>query len=106
MGIIDTMINQNLNLIQMLNIIYVKLILMYYKNENRWMVRKPNVIILEGRWQDKLNDLLSSSSSSEASVFDGIYYDTFLEHYQDMLELFDIIVGLLKPHGIFSFFNG
>ena len=31
---------------------------------------KPNVIILEGRWQDKLNDLLSSSSSSsEASVF-------------------------------------
>ena len=69
---------------------------------------KPNVIILEGRWQDKLNDLLSSSSSSsEASVFfDGIYYDTFLEHYQDMLELFDIIVGLLKPHGIFSFFNG
>ena len=51
---------------------------------------KPNVIILEGRWQDKLNGLLSSSSSSEASVFfDGIYYDTFLEHYQDMLELFD-----------------
>ena len=39
-------------------------------------------------------------------VFDGIYYDTFLEHYQDMLELFDIIVGLLKPSWIFSFFNG
>ncbi|ODV65270.1 arginine methyltransferas-like protein [Hyphopichia burtonii NRRL Y-1933] len=63
---------------------------------------KPNVVILEGRWQDKLSDLLSSGSI----FFNGIYYDTYSEHYQDMLELFDCIVGLLKPHGVFSFFNG
>ncbi|CAX41450.1 arginine N-methyltransferase, putative [Candida dubliniensis CD36] len=67
---------------------------------------KSNVIILEGRWQDKLNELLSSSEQKVPVFFDGIYYDTFSEHYQDMLELFDIIVGLLKPNGIFSFFNG
>lgn len=62
---------------------------------------RPNVVILEGRWQDNLDALLSSGM-----FFNGIYYDTFSEHYQDMLELFDYIVGLLKPHGVFSFFNG
>lgn len=62
---------------------------------------KRNVVILEGRWQDNLDFLLSSGV-----FFNGIYYDTFSENYQDMLELFDYIVGLLKPHGVFSFFNG
>jgi protein arginine N-methyltransferase 2 len=62
---------------------------------------KPNVVILEGRWQDNLDNLLSAGT-----FFNGIYYDTFSEHYEDMLELFDYIVGLLKPHGVFSFFNG
>lgn len=62
---------------------------------------KPNVVVLEGRWQDNLDALLSSGV-----FFNGIYYDTFSEHYLDMLELFDYIVGLLKPHGVFSFFNG
>lgn len=63
---------------------------------------KPNVIILEGRWQDKLDELLSLGNV----FFNGIYYDTFSEHYLDMLELFDYVVGLLKPYGVFSFFNG
>ncbi|CCD26277.1 protein-arginine N5-methyltransferase NDAI_0H01030 [Naumovozyma dairenensis CBS 421] len=63
---------------------------------------KPNVVILEGRWQDTLNQLLDEGKV----FFDGIYYDTFSEHYQDMLDLYDIIVGLIKPEGVFSFFNG
>ncbi|AET38497.1 protein-arginine N5-methyltransferase Ecym_2800 [Eremothecium cymbalariae DBVPG len=63
---------------------------------------KPGVVILEGRWQDCLNRLLDSGSI----FFNGIYYDTFSEHYQDMLELYDLIVGLIQPEGIFSFFNG
>ncbi|RCK65281.1 Protein arginine N-methyltransferase 2 [Candida viswanathii] len=63
---------------------------------------KENVVVLEGRWQDKLDELLSNGQV----FFNGIYYDTFLEHYSDMLELFDYVVGLLKPHGVFSFFNG
>ncbi|KAK6205440.1 S-adenosyl-L-methionine-dependent methyltransferase [Scheffersomyces amazonensis] len=62
---------------------------------------KPNVVILEGRWQDQLDALMS-----QGVFFNGIYYDTFSEHYSDMLELFDYIVGLLKPYGVFSFFNG
>lgn len=63
---------------------------------------RENVIILEGRWQDSLNKLLDEGTV----FFDGIYYDTFSEHYQDMLDLYDVVVGLLKPDGIFSFFNG
>lgn len=63
---------------------------------------KPGVVVLEGRWQDRLNELLDQGEV----FFDGIYYDTFSEHYEDMLELYDVIVGLLKPDGVFSFFNG
>lgn len=63
---------------------------------------KPNVVVLEGRWQDSLNRLLDEGTV----FFDGIYYDTFSEHYQDMLDLYDVVVGLLKPEGVFSFFNG
>ena len=63
---------------------------------------KPNVVVLEGRWQDSLNKLLDKGDV----FFDGVYYDTFSEHYEDMLDLYDVIVGLLKPEGIFSFFNG
>ncbi|CAK7896992.1 protein arginine N-methyltransferase 2 [[Candida] anglica] len=63
---------------------------------------KPNVVILEGRWQEQLTKLLSDGNV----FFNGIYYDTYSEHYSDMLDLFDFVVGLLKPHGVFSFFNG
>ncbi|KAM9938755.1 hypothetical protein OXX80_001755, partial [Metschnikowia pulcherrima] len=69
--------------------------------DDGWYER-PNVVILEGRWQEQLDKLLSSGEV----FFNGIYYDTFSEHYQDMLELFDYVVGLMKPHGVFSFFNG
>lgn len=69
--------------------------------KNGWF-EKPNVVVLEGRWQDNLDDLLSSGEV----YFDGIYYDTFSETYEDMLELFNYVVGLLKPTGVFSFFNG
>lgn len=63
---------------------------------------KPNVVILEGKWQATLPSLLT-----QGVFFDGIYYDTFSEHYEDMVEdLFDLVVGLLKPTGTFSFFNG
>jgi protein arginine N-methyltransferase 2 len=69
--------------------------------EDGWY-EKPNVVILEGKWQDTLPSLLT-----KGIFFDGIYYDTFSEHYEDMVEdLFDLIVGLLKPTGTFSFFNG
>ncbi|KAI3404909.2 RMT2 [Candida oxycetoniae] len=62
---------------------------------------KPNVVVMPGRWQDNLSKLLNDNV-----VLDGIYYDTFSEHYSDMLDLFDYVVALLKPKGVCSFFNG
>lgn len=63
---------------------------------------KPGVVILEGRWQDTLAQLLREGTI----YFDGMYYDTFSEHYTDLVDFFDVVVGLLKPNGVFSFFNG
>lgn len=71
------------------------------KMEKDGWFEKENVIVLTGRWQDTLPELLS-----KGIFFDGIYYDTFSEHYEDMLDLFDLVVGLLKSEGVFSFFNG
>lgn len=62
---------------------------------------KKNVIVLEGTWKSVLPQLLE-----DGVRFDGIYYDTFSEHYRDMLILFDYVVGLLNFDGTFSFFNG
>lgn len=63
--------------------------------------QKENVIILEGTWKTILPKLIEGNVH-----FDGIYYDTFSEHYRDMLILFDYVVGLLNFEGTFSFFNG
>lgn len=68
--------------------------------EDGWM-DKENVTVLKGKWQETLPPLLT-----KGVFFDGIYYDTYSEHYDDMLELYDLLVGLLKLTGTFSFFNG
>lgn len=98
MGIIDTMINERNPTRHYICEAHPD-VLMKMKQEG-WY-EKPNVVVLEGRWQDNLDALLTGET-----FFDGIYYDTFSEHYKDMLALFDYVVGLLKPSGVFSFFNG
>ena len=99
MGIIDTMINKKNPTKQYICEAHPDVLA---KLRRDGWYEKPNVVILEGRWQEQLNKLLSEGNV----FFNGIYYDTYSEHYEDMLELFDIVVGILKPHGVFSFFNG
>jgi protein arginine N-methyltransferase 2 len=60
---------------------------------------RPGVRILFGRWQDFL-------LSGELETYDGIFWDTFGEHYRDQKKFHDAIPLILKPGGIFSFFNG
>jgi type IV protein arginine methyltransferase len=43
---------------------------------------------------------------SNGEPFDAIYYDPYAESYRDLCEFFDAVVSLLKPDGVFSFFNG
>lgn len=68
--------------------------------EEGWM-DKPGVVVLKGRWQDTVPKLIEEGVS-----LTGVYYDTFSEHYQDLLEFIDYAVGLLHPDGVMSFFNG
>lgn len=58
---------------------------------------KPNVKIIFGRWQDVLPQLES---------YDGVFFDTYGEYYEDMKEFHEYLPKLLKPGGIYSFFNG
>ncbi|KAG5542034.1 hypothetical protein RHGRI_021767 [Rhododendron griersonianum] len=58
---------------------------------------KENVKIILGRWQDVLPQLES---------YDGIFFDTYGEYYEDMREFHQQLPLLLKPGGIYSFFNG
>ncbi|CAK7347458.1 unnamed protein product [Dovyalis caffra] len=58
---------------------------------------KENVKIVFGRWQDVLSQL---------GTYDGIFFDTYGEYYEDLREFHQHLPVLLKPGGIYSFFNG
>ncbi|WPH04866.1 protein arginine N-methyltransferase 2-like protein [Acrodontium crateriforme] len=63
---------------------------------------KPNVTVLEGRWQDVLPKLIE-----EGVQLDGIYYDTYAEDYKDLKEFFaEYVIALLNRDGKFGFYNG
>ncbi len=74
----------------------------YQKMINDGWDKKPNVRICFGRWQDELPKLLN-----EGVKFDGIFYDTYGEHFTDLEDFHQIMAKMLnKPNGIYSFFNG
>ncbi|XP_042376052.1 protein arginine N-methyltransferase 2-like [Zingiber officinale] len=58
---------------------------------------KENVKIVFGRWQDVLPQLES---------YDGIFFDTYGEYYEDLRQFHQHLPKLLKPDGIYSYFNG
>ncbi|KAL5210818.1 hypothetical protein ABZP36_006441 [Zizania latifolia] len=58
---------------------------------------KKNVRVVFGRWQDVIPQLGS---------YDGIFFDTYGEYYEDMREFHQHLPKLLKPGGIYSYFNG
>lgn len=63
---------------------------------------KPNVRLCFGKWQDVLPKLIQ-----EGVMVDGIFYDTYGEHFLDLEDFHNIMVKMLsKPHGVYSFFNG
>ncbi|XP_074273226.1 protein arginine N-methyltransferase 2 [Silene latifolia] len=64
--------------------------------QNGWGEKK-NVKIVLGRWQDVIPKLDS---------YDGIFFDTYGEYYEDLREFQQHLPKLLKPGGIYSFFNG
>jgi protein arginine N-methyltransferase 2 len=64
--------------------------------------RKANTRICFGKWQDIIPLLIQ-----EGVQLDGIFFDTYGEHFMDMEDFHGCVPALLsKPNGIYSFFNG
>jgi type IV protein arginine methyltransferase len=59
--------------------------------------KRPNVRILHGRWQDVVDQL---------SEYDGVFFDTYAEHYEHMRAFHSLLSRILKKDGIYTFFNG
>ncbi|KAH9813911.1 S-adenosyl-L-methionine-dependent methyltransferase [Melampsora americana] len=74
-----------------------------FMEQNGWHQRS-GVEIYRGRWQDFFNEI--ESGQIEAN-FDGIYWDTFSENYDDLKVVFDHVFNLLSgPQARFSWFHG
>lgn len=67
-----------------------------YMCEQGWD-KKDNVRILFGRWQDVVGQL---------DQYDGIFFDTYSEHYLHMQEFHSTLPRILKKGSIYTFFNG
>ncbi|KAI8820575.1 S-adenosyl-L-methionine-dependent methyltransferase [Fimicolochytrium jonesii] len=65
-----------------------------------WTTR-PNVTVIFSRWQDALPQLYAMPEP-----FDGIFFDTFGEYYDDLKEFHEHVPNLLAQSGVYSFFNG
>jgi protein arginine N-methyltransferase 2 len=66
---------------------------------NGWF-EKPRVTVLQGTWQTQLPALME-----RGVTFDCVFFDTF-ETLEDMREFHDLLVNVLAPDGLYSFFNG
>jgi len=100
MGIIDSALQK---LDPMLHVIVEAHPLVYQKMIADGWNEKQNVRICFGRWQDVLPTLIREEKIS----FDGIFYDTYGEHFTDLEDFHqDIVANCLADDGVYSFFNG
>lgn len=62
--------------------------------------KKDNVTVVFGRWQDVIDEL------SLTFKFDGVFFDTYGEYWEDMVALHRRLPSLMNEGGVYSFFNG
>jgi protein arginine N-methyltransferase 2 len=60
--------------------------------------KRENVTVVFGRWQDVIDDI--------GVTFDGVFFDTYGEYYDDMQALHKRLPSLMNERGVYSFFNG
>jgi protein arginine N-methyltransferase 2 len=66
--------------------------------------KKPNVEVYFGKWQDVVPNILIQE---KGYTFDGVFFDTYGEHWIDMEDFHSYLPSLLdQPQGVYSFFNG
>jgi len=93
LGIIDTFIQSHNpsshTIVEAHPDIYAKML------KEGWQDR-PGIKIIHGRWQDIKNEL---------TQYDGIYFDTYRD-YGFIDQLIPLVKTILKPNGIFSYWEG
>ncbi|KAL6754912.1 arginine N-methyltransferase 2 [Haematococcus lacustris] len=62
---------------------------------------RPGVQLLHGRWQEVLPRLVA-----QGQRYDGVFFDTYGEYYREMAQFHKQLPALLKPGGVYTFFNG
>jgi len=62
---------------------------------------RPRVQIEFGRWQDVIPQFIERNVT-----FDGVFFDTYGEEYDDMRVFHAMLPKILKPGGVYSYFNG
>jgi ankyrin repeat protein len=79
------------------------------KNKNN---TKTNIKVEFGRWQDVLAKIVSeneeitantSGKSKEPRLFDGVFFDTYGEDWDDMREFHALLPKIMKPGGVYSY---
>lgn len=60
--------------------------------------KKPGVKILFGRWQEMVPTI--------DILFDGVFFDTYGEFYDDLKAFHECVPKMLHPDGIYTWFNG
>jgi protein arginine N-methyltransferase 2 len=58
---------------------------------------RAGVRVVFGRWQDVVASL---------GPFDGVFFDTYGEYYEELRDFQAHLPRLLRPGGVYSFFNG
>lgn len=121
LGIVDSYIEQYLNIRQQIDgiqtvhfIVEPHPDVLSKMNELGWVneldllesgqkLDRPILRIIDKPWNEAVADLMN-----EGVLFDGIFYDTFGEQYENMVEWHENVVNLLKPEksSVYSFFNG
>ena len=75
--------------------------------------KKKGVKVEFGRWQQVLTRIIEHNESLEGGVknpaarlFDGVFFDTYGEDYDDLREFHEMLPKIMRPGGIYSYFNG
>ena len=56
--------------------------------------------------QQDLAAAAAATATWDGEPFDGVFFDTYGERYSDMSDFHDLLPRIVKPGGVYSFFNG
>jgi protein arginine N-methyltransferase 2 len=75
--------------------------------------KKKNVCVEFGRWQTVLRNVVDANEKlpggardENARLFDGVFFDTYGEEWEDMREFHAFLPKIMRPGGVYSYFNG